>query len=115
MVTIIVGIVCFVALLGIGYYHRVKEKLFIAKYVDDQKFDSKHISENTQKIVDLMKDRSNVTVIRWMHCLQLSDRQRLSTEYNNEEEFKEGCFLRFEPTPLEWKILMKSVEKYLNF
>lgn len=98
--------------LFIWLYERYKLESFIAKAIDgNSSNDSSYVTGECQSVLDQLKFPAKLKLIKYMNAIQLPDGQRVSYVTGSMEAFQRYSSLDFQPTAIEWKILLGIVKR----
>ena len=111
MLTFIVILLLGVVFLCIWGYDKYKQENFIAKAIDGTGLNSNFITRECQEVINVLKVRTGIKLNMYGNYLLLPDGQKLSFVTGNIQLFQRYSELSFEPSPIEWKILIGIVKK----
>lgn len=111
MVTII--LILLFALIGVAIwgYEKFKQDSFIAKAVDGVKIDGNFITDDSQAVIDALREPKKLKLERYTNTVILPDGQKISYVTDTPANFQKYSKLNFEPTKREWEILRGVVKK----
>jgi hypothetical protein len=111
MVTIV--LILLVAVIGVGIwgYEKYKEQSFIAASIDGNAPSPNFITEESQTVIDALKEPKKLKLERYSNCIVLPDGQKISYMTDTLVNFQKFSKLSFEPTRKEWEILRGIVKK----
>jgi len=111
MVTVV--LILLVAFIGVALwgYEKYKEQSFIAACIDGNAPSPNFITEESQAVIDVLKQPQKLKLERYTKTIILPDGQKISFITDSLENFQKYSKLSFEPTRKEWEILKGIVKK----
>lgn len=111
MVTIVLILLFIVIGAGIWGYEKYKEQKFIAESIDSNAPSPNFITEESQAIIDALKEPKKLKLERYTNSIILPDGQKISYVTDTLANFQKFSKLSYEPTRKEWEILRGIVKK----